>query len=63
MKKRFCDHCKMLISGKEKYLKVSECWMENNMQRLNHAGDLCFKCWEEVKRSDHQTNNWKKNVK
>lgn len=46
MKIRTCDKCRKEITSRERYLKVSEQVWDGNKMKQNHAGDLCFDCWE-----------------
>jgi len=61
MKIRTCDKCRMKIEDKTSYYKV--CFSKykeskkilgsgheivNKIQSLNHVGDLCLTCWEQL---------------
>ena len=50
MKERQCDKCHKTIPKGTKYIKVCESQTDNQVQRLNHIGDLCLPCWKEIKR-------------
>lgn len=52
MKKRLCDRCGKEISSKDKYIKCVEVGerKDNWVRVMNGVGDLCLKCWGEVKR-------------
>jgi hypothetical protein len=47
MKKRKCDFCLKDIEGKYHKLCLVE-YMDKRMT-MNHSGDMCLSCYEEVK--------------
>jgi hypothetical protein len=47
MRLRMCDRCQKEIKGK--FIKCCESEYTNQKQKLNHVGDLCFKCWNKIK--------------
>ena len=48
MKIRQCDKCNNEIKGA--FYKVCKSQMINKQQKLTHVGDLCEKCWKEIKK-------------
>lgn len=49
MKERKCDSCNKVIPKGNKYIKASESEVINQVQRLNHKGDICLYCWDKIK--------------
>lgn len=49
MKQRLCDSCGKAIDGK--YIKCCESLIEDGKYKLNHVGDLCLNCWNNVSKN------------
>ena len=47
MKLRYCDHCQKQINNNI-FIKCCESYIAVNKKKLNHIGDLCVNCADEI---------------
>jgi hypothetical protein len=46
---RECDRCKTKMLRGKPFIKVVRSYMYDSTQKLEHIGDICEDCWDEIK--------------